>query len=244
MESAGILLVGQSISQIRQLVATMSDTPINDSSNATIWNIDNKYYEAEVSLNMLSLDESVDLISPPPLATTACQAVILVFDATSADEFTCVRTWKEKCCDQDTVELTLAVALYPENVRREEPPPHVQEAEQWCLDEMYELVHVDVKSFGDARSILLEDDEEGVGRLLQALQAHMWPGMTRKRPQRRPAAGDDVGSLDADEGGEPSELALIYDNAIAPSIKDDDADDLETIFTELTSKQSMRCNVL
>eukprot|EP00798_Chlamydomonas_sp_ICE-L_P019914 gene19914-26618_t len=84
-------------SLVRAVVATdkqpddTSTAPGHDGDRIFPWTIDTKYYTAEVSFHVWSVGPSA-----PVSTDSSCEAVLLVFDATSQDSFLQVQSWFQR----------------------------------------------------------------------------------------------------------------------------------------------------
>jgi len=224
----------------------MTGSALDETTDVVNWKIENKYYVADVSLSFLSIESLGTTLLPLPPPT--CQAIVLVFDATSDSGFDTIRKWWEISGITEDIEVKLAVAFYPGGRTSDFVsvlPPHVLAAEQWCIEHMYELIHVDRKhldSFSNGSSYAV-DAEEGMDRLVQALHAHMWPGLKGKVPHIRqgPVAeisppGDDIIRGGADRMEEDALMQLL---AGEHGTDASEVDELDVLFSEISCKSSV-----
>ncbi|KAK9815021.1 hypothetical protein WJX73_005062 [Symbiochloris irregularis] len=75
-----------------------------------------------------------------------------------------------------------------------EEPEWVAACRDWCLEQGFEYIKVSAGAPAvDERLSDRDGEQQGVRRVLSALQAHMWPGLQMKhdQPQPRYATADD-----------------------------------------------------
>ncbi|KAL6752317.1 hypothetical protein V8C86DRAFT_2758249 [Haematococcus lacustris] len=160
--------------------------------------IDNKYYTATVVLRVTASDcELHGRIAPD-------DAIILVVSATHPDSLPPATSWGERHSSSDAG-VCLMVASHADklltNSQRTscssveaQRPSHLDAAMLWCSEHGYEYVECCLTDAAVDAQLQLDGEPQGVARVREALQAHMWPGLTRKPPglqqpvmQARPA---------------------------------------------------------
>ena len=180
-------------------------------STSGVWHIDTKYYTATASLATAR-----DLEDGRRLAA-ACEALVLVFDASQEASFQAVREW-ESLLEADCAEVRLCIANKADKLASAAGgtrAPWLQAASQWCADHLYEYVEVRLAtltwaarkhsvsyltcsnmqvSAADAEAdaqLILDGETQGVPRIVAALEAHTWPGLRLKdRHASAPAETD------------------------------------------------------
>lgn len=146
--------------------------------------LDTKYYSAEI---MLRIVDTQHHISELP------EALVLVLAADDEHSFQSIRKWAEKY-DTEDIEVKLVVAnkadlLQPDTATTK--PQWLVDSMAWCYDNGFEYIETAAAHPSIDRSLQLDGDEQGVRRVLAALEAHMWPGMVEKQWRPSTAALDD-----------------------------------------------------
>lgn len=141
------------------------DKNINTNDREHLWRIDNKYYTADVYL-----DFHTSLPTFSTRATSSAQALVLVLDVTAFDE---IKAWWRRCQDTQTYDVRLLVSLVEGS--DEVVPADVID---WCIEHGFELVLSSEEEEGYARNG--DSGSNGLQRISDALQAHMWSGLRRK----------------------------------------------------------------
>ncbi|KDD76715.1 hypothetical protein H632_c129p1 [Helicosporidium sp. ATCC 50920] len=149
-----------------QILQTSYPSPSSDS----IWNVDTKYYKANVRVCQIHLDN-------PPQDRTP-EAVVLVVDATdprvNADRLT--DWWARSNASEEAVRLLVANHV-------QQPPSDAKEAREHAvrLADLEAWCHAELVEYVELSHISSQPDEcEAMGRVVEALQAHRWPGMALK----------------------------------------------------------------
>lgn len=107
------------------------------SSNTVIWNIDTRYYTADVSC----------LIAEPHQAARAdeYEAVILVFAADQQPSFLACKQWAVQA-DLSRAELKLCISNKSDRLSVSEDslqrPPWLEDCKEWCCQEFFEFIEV------------------------------------------------------------------------------------------------------
>jgi hypothetical protein len=129
----------------------------------------------------------VRLLAAAPAAAAvqgSYEAAVLVFAAARPQTFASVQEWWG-AADADELPVRLAVVTgcaAPE--LGAERPAWLQEVEAWCGERLIELVEVGADGVEDspvAPRSGIEDETTGAARVIEALQAHMWPGLQLKQ---------------------------------------------------------------
>ncbi|KAL6782150.1 hypothetical protein ACKKBF_B10840 [Auxenochlorella protothecoides x Auxenochlorella symbiontica] len=167
------------------------------------WSISTKYYDANISVRLL------DVSDPTPSQPDAC---ILVVDAAVGESLSRVqRWWETRAIDGSSVRVLAAYGA-------DEEDPRLEAARAWCADQLVELVAVPLPGDGEALSLT----SEGVTRIHEALQAHVWPGLRLKpSPQHGRAAMYATGENDVAEPLGPSLLGGSCPNPFLDELRGD-----------------------
>eukprot|EP00879_Flechtneria_rotunda_P002412 GHRR01002608.1.p1 GENE.GHRR01002608.1~~GHRR01002608.1.p1 ORF type:complete len:363 (+),score=129.99 GHRR01002608.1:157-1245(+) len=138
--------------------------------------LDTKYYTAEVLLRSTTTQHQLD--SP-------FEALVLVFDASQKNTFDRVRAWAETHITKDT-EIQLLVAnkadLLQQSGRQPKQTWH-DDAMKWACEHGFEYIKTAAGCPSVDAQLQSDGDQQGVARVLAALQAHVWPDMV---PKQRP----------------------------------------------------------
>lgn len=151
------------------------------------WDLDTKYYTARVVV-----ERQLPSTEANPAAAT-CGGLVLVFAADQASTFLAVKQWVEQL-PSDVADVRLCVAnkidkLLSPDCSHQEPAVQrstlLQEAMQWCADSLFEYVEVSSIDVEVDQHLVWEEQPQGVQRVKEALEAHMWPGL-RMKPEKTP----------------------------------------------------------
>eukprot|EP01031_Cornospumella_fuschlensis_P036574 gene36574-44367_t len=145
------------------------------------WLIDNKYYSAEVSF----LVHLTDKDSATGLSHTAEDFDGVIYIVPSREKFLASQLANQLGGDDDKLRLLVYLNKQGEGEEENEGNSDREFYSLFCIDHGFELVEIDESTLTldyDAR------DKFGLPRLLEALQAHMWPTMRRKDKQSADAA--------------------------------------------------------
>jgi len=139
--------------------------------NPDRWIIDTKYYTAEARLSLASCADEASLAD-----ARVAEALLLVLDACDPDSWTAARAWGE-AADLDACSIRLCILNKADLLPVGTELPQLQE---WCLDNQFEAIQVCCTDSDLDKELLWEGDMQGVPRVVQALQAHAWPGLQMK----------------------------------------------------------------
>ena len=145
---------------------------IAEHNNRSTWFINTKYYTAEAELHVKSTNDVEDLGS--------YEAVVLTCSARDRASLNLLQDWWASQDDSSTdcLPIKLMAAVGHESYT------WFEEADNWCSERLVEFI----------------DCTAGPARLREALQAHMWPGLVRKKePSMLPGVEDDMDLLSVDE---------------------------------------------
>lgn len=184
-DSADLVVISHHHPSSLQLLALIGAQQQAHDSNLHIWSVENKYYTANIPCHATTLSAANDC--------TECEAMVMVFDPAKQETFKQVQTWYQKRNDY-TEEIRLVVAMYEdtqEYMREGSRQQWLQAAEDWCTEQMIEYVELCSASPDSVRSPSSEEGAQGVARVVEALQSHMWPcaEMREQQGQQGPAAG-------------------------------------------------------
>eukprot|EP00123_Amoebidium_parasiticum_P005867 comp16953_c0_seq1/m.15560 comp16953_c0_seq1/g.15560 ORF comp16953_c0_seq1/g.15560 comp16953_c0_seq1/m.15560 type:complete len:307 (-) comp16953_c0_seq1:231-1151(-) len=177
-----ILVVGCEGADRARLVSCISGVDTVQLSESPLqrvsWTIDNKYYTANVDLVLVDTPESVDEQS-----WQTVDGLVYLYHAHEP------ATWKGLCAWRDGIqqhspEVLLCVAKHPDESQPSDDYKVPEELDDWCNDNGFE--HVDVYEWkpGHLGPGGLEDETEGMDRVVEALHSNTWEGLVRK-PERR-----------------------------------------------------------
>lgn len=227
-----ILLTGHSLAHLQSLsdlLMALTSSKLPHQTDCSVLTFDNKYYSVDTHLAIYELD------GDRSETTEAPEAVVLVFDATAPGDFDQVRAWWQGSALDESAEVKMAVAVVPSSSGAE-CEPQLDTANIWCAEEHFELVTVDEGLLSEGRASDVDvtaDAEDGIGRLIQALESHMWPGMKLKTSGPR---GFDCNDMRAGLGADGVGSNDDFGNYIGVSEGDPELDELEKVFLELTSE--------
>lgn len=154
------------------------------------WQLDTKYYTAAVHIAR----------SPP--SQQACeqaltsQGLLLVFDASAEASFSAVSMWAEQL-PGSVADIRLCVANKIDKIARQtdstsEVGPELQRsnwlqaATTWCAENQFEYIEVSSTDRQLDDRLVWEEQQQGVCRVKQALEANYWPGLEMKQQSELP----------------------------------------------------------
>ncbi|KIZ05632.1 hypothetical protein MNEG_2332, partial [Monoraphidium neglectum] len=161
--------------------------------------LDTKYYTADAYINIVNLDayqqqeqqqqqqqqqqqRQQQQKNGQQQELCGAEAVILVCDATNPSTFAAARRWAA-AVDSSGAGVRLLIANKADAAPRAAAGGSgaaLPEAAGWCLDEGFEYVEAAAGAPAADAALALDGDRQGVVRVLEALQAHMWPGLALK----------------------------------------------------------------
>lgn len=138
------------------------------------WTIETRYYVANTTIHsyspaFLDLEEGT---------TPLCEALVLVFDMSDATSFEIVKDWCGRL-DLEGVEIKLAIANKVDlhfTKQQLQRPAWIDQAMEWCAENCIEYIETSAFNKVLDGMLQLDGDQVGVPRVIEALQAHMWPG--------------------------------------------------------------------
>lgn len=251
MSCGGVIIAGQHRSHLIRLIEAITRSEVdNESTNGCFtWEIDNKYYTANVTLHVLDISETVDV---PLSHTTNFRAIILVYK--DPISFQSVQQWWTTL-DED-IEYDIKLATFVDgNLNAASDKEWRLHAQEWLANNLIEFIHIPEVSITASafKSIkteninndvdrIVEEDQNGIDRMIDALQSYMWPGMKRKSINgssdsiAATAVPDDF-SLDTAVIEKPSPIRKKYDDFLYHNDADD-GDDVDIMFSEVAHFKS------
>eukprot|EP00041_Stephanoeca_diplocostata_P024214 m.607131 g.607131 ORF g.607131 m.607131 type:complete len:348 (+) comp22477_c0_seq3:194-1237(+) len=151
---------------------------LNSSNTSFEWYIDNKYYTAEVHVRLLRSTED-----PASVAPGLSAFVVLGSRVNEHTLGTLESVWMQHVNAADA-EIRLITEYSGENSEddnaRKSATPDDSSILSWCLEHDFEYIENTASDDIDAEAPLNADKGYGIGRVREALQAHMWPGLKMK----------------------------------------------------------------
>ena len=134
------------------------------------WHLGTKYYETDIHVQRASLGQCPE--------AGKWEALVLVVDQSAQKTFLSVRQWFDSNKEHFS-KPAIALVVMQSMQRGESVPPWLEEAVSWCIENGFEWIRVspDDKEWDTA---LHEEEGHGVHRVLEALEAHVWPGCSLK----------------------------------------------------------------
>lgn len=158
-----------------------------DSDKQQLWHLDTKYYTTDVSIHRLHPSQNA-------LETAAsCQGLVLVFTAETEASFSVVSQWAEQL--PSTVgEIRLCVANKVDAIALQGNDAPGQQAmlqrsswldavSVWCAENQFEYIEASSTNTQLDKDLVWEEQQQGVHRIRQALEANYWPNLSMKQPQ-------------------------------------------------------------
>lgn len=220
-----IVVVSSSNTKPKSLIRLITD---NNSDNeqeennkfSKKWKIDTKYYNAEVEFVGITEDyqRTEDF-------NENVEALIIHMDSNKTTGLEDLKKWEslENDCNPE-------VKLLVSNYFTAETKISHNKATEWCIKRGYELVELypQNKSKTDKLEEIIEE-KTGVERIVEALQAHMWPNLIMK--------DEDTGKLTINSS--TKETRGTRENLVADDGLEEFADLFQQLHTMKDSMQSM-----
>eukprot|EP00983_Pelagomonas_calceolata_P045066 1139539-Pelagomonas_calceolata.AAC.2 len=221
----------------RSLVSSLTGrtSAVGDDGHAP-WSIHTKYYSADVAFRVQACGPS------PSAPAFEGEAIVLVFDASSQSSFSAIQSWvssnsesteeagvrlvvathadRYATCCASTTPCSRDAQPHPQATSSQETatcstlsrPQWLRDAMDWCAGECFEYVECCNTDAALDQQLRLEGDMQGIARITEALQAHMWPGLVMREPAGRTSknlhqssqglgTGGDKGSSSTTEAG-------------------------------------------
>jgi hypothetical protein len=236
MELPGILAVGERPSETEALVnAIRTDQLGCTSASDSVWTINNKYYTAQVAISIFTATGGNSSISFP--SHIHHQAVVAVFNAAVDTLGTMQRLWSTVEDYGHEFEIKLAVVLCIAGCAR---PQWLEQADAWFAEHCTELVVVEEFERAEAPCLAPAAEGgtvEGLERVVEALQAHVWPGMQRKCADKECSFGG-ASEHEPFTAAEPSIEALLQQTFLQEDSLEDNTQ-ADTLFAEVLGQFSL-----
>lgn len=260
-----ILIVGQADVGKRALMGRLLHIETSESGGPLKqpqqWNLDTKYYTAQVLVDcQMPTDEAAS-------AAATCGGLVLVFAADQQSSFNAVRDWVGQL-PSDVADVRLCIAnkvdkLLKHSCHCEQPAvqrtPLLDEAVQWCADNLFEYIEVSSTEPEVDQYLVCEEQQQGVKRVKEALEAHMWPGLMMKSKQMQrgkpalPAPHDTTASLEGSGTSHESKQTHVQSTSDSESdgnlvealqcTEEGEFDQLDKMFQELQSEPCLCLNI-
>lgn len=131
-----------------------------------LWNIQNKYYKAQVLICVIE-NSSQDI------SINDVEALIVHHDPQTENADQNLKEWSSSIASLAEVEVLLfSCNFIVDTVIR-------NKVIKWCLQNRFELIELNRPDI-DASEADSENNKYGIERIIEALHAHMWPNMTLK----------------------------------------------------------------
>lgn len=186
--------------------------------------LDTKYYTADLLVHCQDVHSSKGSSHP---ALDQLQAVVLVIDASSRQSYDDIMAY-HKCLEGCEYDIQLLVANKLDSLQQQGQdssnitrPAWLEDARSWCYSNGFE--YIEAASGKPAVDATLHEDgeQQGVARLLAALQAHMWPNMQPK-PRSQHAHGVTAAAGSSSAAGSSRTAAGIGSFNTSSAVKDQD----------------------
>ncbi|KZC10765.1 Alpha- and gamma-adaptin-binding protein p34, partial [Dufourea novaeangliae] len=131
-----------------------------------LWNIDNKYYKAQV---LICVTEN----PIPDISVEGVEALIVHHNPQTGDAEQNLKQWSPLISSLADAEVLLFSCSFITDVLIRD------KVIKWCLQRKFELIELN-RPDSDASESDLEHNKYGIERMVEALHAHMWPNMILK----------------------------------------------------------------
>ncbi|KAK9497546.1 hypothetical protein O3M35_004246 [Rhynocoris fuscipes] len=153
----------------------LNDLPlgkIEDNVTMYDWHINTKYYEADIKL--CSINQKT--LSSPEFASSV-EAIIIIFDPISPRGFQPIFDWMPFLNEYEAEVKILICSRCQDSINSALSKVKVQE---WCVKEGFELVELEPLLDEEWQNEQDFIETFGIERVIQALQAHIWPNLIMK----------------------------------------------------------------
>lgn len=178
-------------SLIRLITGNSGDDELEESDCISKkWHIDTKYYSAEV--NFIGITE--DYVRTEEFNDNV-EALIIHMDSNKSTGLEDLKKWEtlENDCNPE-------VKLLISNYFAVETKITQNRATEWCLKRGYELVELYPNKATTEESEQIIAEKTGVDRIVEALQAHMWPNLIMKGENTMKMATNKSAKEELDDG--------------------------------------------
>lgn len=213
----------------------LSGPQYTDERSKCPWNIETKYYTAEVTLHFV---DSEDIINNRDTGHESMEAVIFNCDNTKLCLERSEMVW------QRIRATSPAVCLYVVQTASDSVSSPSQSSRSeildWCLTNQFELIQCDDADDDDDEF----DEREGKERIISALKAHTWSNLVLSGESSESRIPTSDISTNNDDDTEPADDAVNIGNIIE-SLTVDDGDDVnfEDLFAQLSKIKEVSKNL-
>ncbi|KAL0274434.1 UNVERIFIED_CONTAM: hypothetical protein PYX00_006857 [Menopon gallinae] len=197
---------------------------INDDIDAYPYHIDNKYYTTDINLCCLKRK----VISNETFASTV-QGTVIYFDSTKSDCLNTVEGWLPFL---NEYQLDIKMLVCKNCLEETTEGCSKRVVQEWCISKGYELIELEP----------IQDDEDvdddfpettGVNRIIQAMNAHVWPNLVMKMA-KKPGSGEN--RIDTELSSLANQLSL--EESLEELLENDDFSHLFSQLHELKARVS------
>lgn len=189
MDQPTCLLVGAPGVGKYTLIKSLQQHPQDQKTSSGTYSLrlDTKYYTADVTAQAVGTQHQLS-------SSTQLEALVLIFESSKQASFDKIRNWADEQ-DTESIEVKLVVAnkadMQQQASGSRSRPAWLDDAMSWCYDGGYEYIEAAAEHPKVDAQLQLDGEQQGVARVLAALQAHMWPGMLQKNwaPGPLPSSG-------------------------------------------------------
>ena len=160
-----------------------------------------------------------------PIEDYEIKLAIAIRCTSTSDSSTTATTSDGEIVNGEKIETSVSSSSSFEQhkLEEEEAVQWIQDIDSWFASIFVELISV--RSFTDR--------SQGINRVSDALQAHMWPGMERKTNSSTPAAARNGG-----DGDDPTDVTTSLENSLIQALGHDqrgegDEEDLDSLFAQV-----------
>ena len=171
-------------SLVRRLLLPANATD-KASDTQQLWHLDTKYYTTDVSVQ-----RSIPTEEAHQLAADV-QGLVLVFAANSEASFTAIKQWAEqqpssiseiKLCVANKADAIAANHASAEQAAVMQRTGWLDAAMLWCAENQLEYIEASSINSSLDESLVLDEQQQGIHRIRQALEANYWPNLVMKQP--------------------------------------------------------------
>lgn len=183
----GVCVVGCNSSNLTSIVSSLIGGPVPEGNDA-LWKISNKYYDAEVHVDVVA-DIGVD--GEDNKCVQDAQALLVVVDTDEKDFFRRCKLWWDGVYTKEKLEVRLLLLQHDDMVGGSDVE-FVDDVMEWCIQEGFECV----EEAPTKASVGADDDGYvtafGMDRVQEALQVCNWPNMHMKGGTRTTSSTNPV----------------------------------------------------
>lgn len=174
-QTPNIVIVSSSNTRPKSLIKLISgnnedDVEESHTSTSKKWEIDTKYYKAEV--NLIGITEDYTRTEE---FNENVEALIIHMDSNKSTGLDDLKKWEslEHDCNPE-------VKLLVSNYFTAETKITLNRATEWCIKRGYELIELYPSEVPINNSDQILVEKTGLERIIEALQAHVWPNLIMK----------------------------------------------------------------